>query len=134
MLCTKFPFQSAPILSIMVSDRAWSQAVLTAKSAASLQCFLLTKPRRKSICGARIHAFMEYSHEHSLTPSRWSKLRCTRAHTHTQARTRTHMQDSALSLIKPGHLLESPVTTDGCCVSRPAPGEPEIPQCDPTAY
>lgn len=57
-----------------------------------------------------------------------------RAHTHTQARTRTHMQDSALSLIKPGHLLESPVTTDGCCVSRPAPGEPEIPQCDPTAY
>ena len=132
MLCTKFPSQSAPILSIMVSDRAWSQAVLTAKSAASLHCFLLTKPRHTSICGARtrLSGVRTPTFPYSKSRKHWSKLRCTHTHTHTQ----THMQDSALSLIKPGHLLESPVTTDGCCVSRPAPGEPEIPQCDPTAY
>lgn len=93
----------------MVSDRAWSQAVLTAKSAASLQCFLLTKPRRKSICGARIHAFMEYAHEHSLTPSRWSKLRCTRAHTHKHAHERTR------------RTVLSPWLSRAICLSPPSP-------------
>lgn len=48
--------------------------------------------------------------------------------------TRTPTHNCALSLIRPGHLLESPVTADGCCVSRLALSKPEIPQCDPTAY
>lgn len=95
----------------MVSDRAWSQAVLAAKSAASLHCFLLTKPRRKSICGARIHAFMEYAHEHSLTPSRWSKLRCTRAHTHTHKHAHERTRRTVLS----------PWLSRAICLSPPSP-------------
>lgn len=56
--------------------------------------------------------------------------------THTIIGTHTKMyhQSSTLSLITPRHLFESLVATDGCCVSRQAQSEPEIPQCDPTAY
>lgn len=97
----------------MVNDRALRLLVFTAKFAASTHCFFLQSTDRR--ISVHIDAFIEHTHthQHSFTPRRTNTFPNARAHAHKH-----RPKNTALSLIKPGHLLESPVTADGCCLSR----------------
>lgn len=90
-------------------------AVFTAKCVSCLCCsYLLNADTRISadrlMNARRAQNFSHYkSHTHHLKP-RYTQM---------------YTQDS--TLIKPGHLLDSLITADGRCLSRPAPGEQQIP-------
>lgn len=78
VLRTKFPAQSAPMLSIMVSDRASSQTVFTAKFAASLHCFFT----------AQAHKY-QCTYKNSLTPSQTNTIANSGTYTNAQPARRT---------------------------------------------